>query len=138
MSNAQFFCEVCNKTMLLSSKSRHLKTKIHEKNSSGTQKNQVPNIKSKEVKKECLICCEKQIKFNTCSTCNQFWCLDCDKNIAECPYCRASLQREDRLQLQRRNNTEWQLDQPAFVYNNHQNISSILFDILLLELILSN
>lgn len=108
-------CEICNITLKASSKYGHVKTKKHNKNLEKMLK--ASQIEETPPLKECVICCSESRNFKKCSTCNQKWCSDCDGNLAECPYCRASLGREEQLRNQRNRNAEWQLDQDAFRFH---------------------
>ena len=67
-------CTVCDVTIKLSSRHRHLETQRH---------------KSKLV--PCNICCKIATTNRSCRSCNQKWCWRCDRDITTCPYCRADL-----------------------------------------------
>ena len=101
-----WYCEVCDKTLKRTSKYAHVKSQNHNR-----------KLQQHE---DCLICCTDSVIFNTCKNCDQKWCMDCDHKIGECPFCRASLNRPQKLETLRRENTNWQLNQDAFIPNNDE------------------
>lgn len=108
----KYHCDVCDMNILSSSRSKHLKSKKHilrfrEKDDTDKKKIQAT--------KNCTICYDEHETFIYCGKCSQIWCVDCDKSLAECPFCREIIPgREEKLIKQKRENREWQLDQDAF------------------------
>ena len=108
-----FYCEACEQNLSFGYKSKHELTKKHIKNQNKiTPFEPTPELEQK--KEDCVICCESSEIFIKCEKCRQKWCVGCDDSVAECPFCRASLNRDDKLREQKRENMNWQLDQPAF------------------------
>lgn len=108
-------CEICNVSLKQKSKYSHLKSKKH--------------LRNEETKSEdCIICCESSNIFEKCKGCNQEWCIKCDKNIFECPYCRRSIDgRQDQSIQQKRENYEWQINDEVFRSNlNTRALDSLL------------
>ena len=74
-------CDACDKTIQRSSKSAHLKSKNHQKNTGNT-----------ECTKECDLCCTpSSLEFKHCTQCVNSWCVECNKKIDKCPFCRTRI-----------------------------------------------
>lgn len=118
-------CSICNVNLKPNSKYGHLKSKQHK-----TREKDILESKAEP----CAICFDDSCNaFKNCIRCNQKWCIECDKNIFECPYCRNLIDgRQESLQNQKRENTEWQLNNGAFV---PQNLELNVLEIAMFEFI---
>lgn len=73
VENRKYQC-ICNgKTIKKSSVKGHLKSKVHL--------NRLNN-------KECSICCELKQSFVKCIQCSQECCVQCNRHVRKCPFCR--------------------------------------------------
>lgn len=99
-----FFCNVCNKQLLLRNKERHEKSKKHVLKSLKNFKtdNLIPLPYGKEI--DCTLCTEKSLKNNfcICPTCRQLWCSNCDTKLYKCPYCRTMIPNREQLMKKER------------------------------------
>lgn len=71
--------------------------------------------------KECPICFEPVPESaQGCSGCVQSWCIECDKNIFKCPYCRKSIPgRETELKEQESQLIHWYATSDAMAPDPH-------------------
>lgn len=97
-----WYCKDCNISIKKRNLSRHMNSQKHKKYST-------KNI-------ECVICCEESKEFKNCNRCKQEWCVLCDNNIFECPYCRQVIMgRQEKLQKRKIENFTWQTDDAVFI-----------------------
>ena len=89
---------------------KHLIIQKHEKNTTDLPKS------LDYISMECIICCEKSNEFKKCICCKQSWCMTCDKNIFECPYCRHVINgRQENLRKRKLENFTLQTDDEIFI-----------------------
>ena len=146
MSTEIFFCEPCNKVLLLRNQLRHVNSKTHHKKQEiydrklqRLEKSQFSNLSQQEQKCqdkfECLICVEEYYNIpvtniKSCKSCKQSWCMDCDKKLYKCPFCRTKITGRGHLQTraeQERFREEQrvirqQLEEERQLQGNEQNI----------------
>ena len=116
-------CDICNITIRIANKYKHLKTKKHKTNILSSNKKNTIQISYQTKNKDCIICCNESQSFKDCKRCNQLWCNSCDMNIFECPYCRCPLLgREEQLRIRKMENFHWQVDNENFINNNRFHI----------------
>jgi hypothetical protein len=83
-------CTICGCKLKKKSMRGHIQSKKHQ-------------VRLGQIQKECRICVEKQQHFIPCNLCKQDWCLECDKKIFKCPFCRYQIQGREEQEIQRAN-----------------------------------
>lgn len=137
-----FYCEPCKKTLQLYNKNRHELSKGHilkvEKSS---------NSKSSVLKKsnsntfECVICAENTLSLEEsieCSSCKQLWCVQCDKNLGKCPFCRKDIVGKEELLRRQRQEREEEYEHDLrnmFSGNLEESIGELQFFIRLIQIL---
>ena len=126
MSTDTFFCEPCNKVLLLHNELRHVNSKGHRtKQEKYENKKQIIRQEQKcQDKFECFICAEEYshipiTNIKSCKSCKQSWCLECHKKIYTCPYCRFKIYGK---KIQEKNITSFEEMIHVLIVEPYQNL----------------